>query len=392
MVVDTLLDRLPPWVGEETPDSALVLHSHCTLVRNLADFPFPNRCSDEEKLAVTNRVVALLDSLNMLANGRYYALQDLTPGERRFLAERNLVTIDLLGAHGPRGVYVTDDQRLSIMVNSNDHLCMRVMLPGLQLDEAWSQLNLVDDTLSGVLDYAYSERLGFLTAGLGHVGTGLKAGVMLHLGALADLGSIDAQAKRARDQHLFFFGIKAGASGREANTGLAPRQKGFPLASAHEAHEPGSLYSDIGGALCCEFAETLGDLFLLVNQSTLGVTEAETIYQVRQCASDLAALERQARGSMLESSRAMLEDRVGRSQGIASGARLLEFPEAVGLLSSLRLGVDSGLIDNLSLRAVNGLMLHAQGGHLRMESGKEGSARATSAQRADLFRRTTTNS
>lgn len=68
------------------------------------------------------------------------------------------------------------------MVNGAAHLCLRVVMPGLQLQEAWMRLSsALDDALS-VLDYAWNETLGFLTGDIRLLGTGLKAGFwLMHL-------------------------------------------------------------------------------------------------------------------------------------------------------------------------------------------------------------------
>jgi len=87
MMIDTLLEKAPQWTGGDTPENGRVVMSQCSLVRNLADFPFPARCNEEEKAAVVERVMAVLDNLNLLAEGRFYNLQDLDAAGTRLLSE-----------------------------------------------------------------------------------------------------------------------------------------------------------------------------------------------------------------------------------------------------------------------------------------------------------------
>ena len=42
---------------------------------------------------------------------------------------------------------VGENETLSIMVNEEDHLRIQVLRSGLQLEEAWEQINAVDDQL-----------------------------------------------------------------------------------------------------------------------------------------------------------------------------------------------------------------------------------------------------
>ena len=179
MAVTTLAEKIPGWLTEEAPASPCAVASCCTVTRNLADFPFPGACSPEEKQQVVDRIHGVLDGLSLLSSGDYFSFDDLTPSDVRFLAERGLVTQELMGAEGPRAVYVSDDQGLSVQVNSVDHLQVRTLASGCKPQEAWARLNLMDDTLGGMLDFAFKSRLGYLTTNLGHVGTGLLTSVVM---------------------------------------------------------------------------------------------------------------------------------------------------------------------------------------------------------------------
>ncbi len=387
MVVDTLLDKMPAWLAEDGgADTSVVLATQCTLVRNLADFPFPHRCSDEDRHAVETRVVATLDSLNLLSSGRYYSLQELSGKEQRFLAERRLITQDMLGAKGAHGVYVGEDQSLSLMVNGEDHLCIRAIRAGVQPQEAWAQVNLLDDTLAGTLDFAYDERLGFLSAALAHVGTGLKISAVLHLPALSISNRLGEAASIASAQHMVLAGMKTSG----ANRRLSAAQSGGARARAiaeYEDTSAQSLFTDVDGAIAGPLNESAGDLFFIVNQSTLGFSEEEIAFQARQAAADIAELEKTAREELLRDIPRGIEDQAGRARGIAGGARLLSFPEALSLLGGIRFGCNMGIIRDVSILTLNELLLSAQGAHLELARGHDGDALTLSMERADLFRR-----
>jgi protein arginine kinase len=386
MVVNMLPDKLPQWLIDDAPEGAAAVLCQCSLARNLSDFPFPARCTEDEKRVIEARVLGVLDGLNLLSTGHYYSLPDLTSRERRFLAERRLITFELLTARGPRGVYLSEDQSLSIMINALDHLCVRVLKPGLQFQEAWAQLNLVDDTLSGVLDYAFDDRLGFLTASLGNVGTGLKAGALMHLPALGLTGKINERAEGAAAQRLVLTGMRAGALDEQTDP-EALRRGALQAPVTVENNREQSLYTDMDGALSCPLNETVGDLYLLVNRGTLGQSEEETIFLVRHAAGEILSEEREARTKLLRDSLRGIEDQVGRARGLAGGARLLGFSEALSLLSSLRLGVEAGLLNDVGMHQINELLLASQAAHLEVARGHDCDALALSMDRADLFRR-----
>jgi protein arginine kinase len=370
MLLDTLQEKAPSWLSGDAPEASGVLISQCSVARNLSDFPFPARCTSEEKRAILDRVVTVLDNLNLFASGQFYSFVDLDEQSIQFLAERRLVTYDLVKGTDYRGVYVSDDQTLSIMVNGADHICMRVLLPGLQVQDAWAKLNLMDDTLSSVLDFAYNDRLGYLTSGLGILGTGLQASGMVHLPCLACSGKITTHVAVAKERRMSLSGLMTGV----------PVEAG----TSADVNTAGALYSDMSGGMRCSASETQGDLYLLSNQHTLGVSEEELIFYVTDTASNILKDESESRENLLRESPRAVSDRVGRAQGTAASAHLLEFEEGLGLLSSLRLGVAAGLAPTLSIELLNSLLIRSQSAHIEMAEGGHGLE--LSMQRADLFR------
>jgi len=50
------------------------------------------------------------------------------------------------------------------MINEEDHLRIQVLRSGLQLEDAWEQINQIDDRLESKLDYCFHPRFGYLTA------------------------------------------------------------------------------------------------------------------------------------------------------------------------------------------------------------------------------------
>lgn len=380
MAMDTLMEKLPAWLLRRGPESGVAVLCHGSLARNLSDFPFPGRCTDDEKKAVESRVMSVLDRLSLLTTGQYYSLQEISSTEARFLAERCLITYEMLCAKGPRGVYVAEDQTLSIMVNGVDHLCVRVLESGTQLQEAWAHLSLMEDTLHSMLDFSYHERLGFLTAALNCVGTGLKAGVLLHLPALTMTNAITHAMESASAQHLLLSGVRLGGGPESGKAGL----ESYDSPMGHDTDE--ALYTDMDGALRTAVTQTAGDLYVLVNRSTLGLSEAEIVFNVRHAATAIAKEEKAAREALLQEGSRSLEDKAGRARGVAGNARLLGFNEGVTLLSALRLGVDMGVMPALDLNQVDELLMASQGAHIEIHKGKPCDALALSMARADLFR------
>lgn len=368
MTLDALLATPPPWLSADVPHAAFALWSSCALSRNFADFPFPARCSPEEKQLVEQRVLAALDSLNLLHSGSYYSLESLSPRQRQLLAERQYVTPALLAGHGPRGVYVSADKRFTILVNGEDHLCLRTLVPGLQLEEAWAQLNLADDTLNSGLDFAFDPKYGYLTSALDAVGTGLTVSVLLHLAASERVGGLSILALALEKNKVGLHGIVLSRPGE------------LPEARIEER----CLLSEANGVPHRDPVGTAGAWYLLVNARTLGLAEEELVFQLRQAAIGLVEEEKQARDRLMHDNRDALEDFVGRAHGLASNARLLEFPEGFEWLSALRLGVERGLETHHTIGSLNRLLLQSQSAHVAQA--QNDGTQPLGAGRAALFR------
>jgi protein arginine kinase len=252
-----------------------------------------------------------------------------------------------LEGSGPRGVYVSGDQSVSIVINGEDHVSIRARASGLQLRETWARVNAIDDDLSRSLNYAFHERLGYLTASVGKVGTGLEAAVVLHLSGLA-------------------------MSGDRVNLDEAAAKR--EVAIGPERCVMDMLYN---GFTNC---------FRAANRSTLGRSEEETLLHLKHLVGELVEWEKETRRRSLSEELPRLEDSVARALGVARSARLMEFDEAAALVSSLRLGAATGLIKDYPLAMLDQLLLDAQPFHVRLRAGRNCDEATLSEERAKLFR------
>src|ERR671923_241435 len=61
----------------------------------------------------------------------------------------------------------------------------------------------------------------------------------------------------------------------------------------------------------------------------------------------------------------LLRDRVSRAYGTLCSATMMTSEETMDLLSSVRLGVNMGLLDDVTIGTVNELFIHTQPAHLQ---------------------------
>ncbi|MCZ4150251.1 ATP--guanido phosphotransferase, partial [Escherichia coli] len=137
-----------------------------------------------------------------------------------------------------------------------------------------------------------------------------------------------------------------------------------------------------------EGSEAMGNLFQISNQITLGQTEQEVIDNLHGVVLQIIEHERTARKRLMTDSRLRITDRVMRSYGILSYAAVMDSKEAAQRLSDVRLGVDLGLLDGLSIPVMNELNVMTQPGFLQKTFGEDMRADERDIYRAQLIRDT----
>jgi len=336
------------WLQTRGPEAEIVFSTRVRLARNLQGIPFTLRATPAQQREVVSLVKVAARRIPDLAESAVVDFRDLSSTDRQFLAERYLVSQEMAQGAGERAVLVGPHENVSLMINEEDHLRMQTRRSGLQLSEAWGALDHIDNLLDAQLDFAFDDTLGFLTACPTNTGTGLRASVMVHLPALVLTRAISDVLSGASQMRLAVRGM----------------------------HGEGS--------------EAVGDFFQVSNQVTLGVSEAEVLTLTDQLTRDIVNHERTAREQLMSERRTFLEDRVGRAMGILTHCQMIGVREALERLSDLRLGVALGLVPQVTVDAINELLIEIQPAHVQKRSEKHLDPEARDVARAALIRRVLT--
>jgi len=344
MNLDNLTHTSGEWLRGTGPESDIVVSSRIRLARNLAAFPFTNRASAYQKAEIEALLRDRIGKLDVQPPLAYVNVGSLSTLDRQFLVERQLISRELASAEGPRAVAFDDRESISLMVNEEDHLREQVMRSGFALDEAWQDIDRMDDLLEQRLTYAFSEEFGYLTACPTNVGTGMRASVMLHLPALVWTKQIEKVFRALQKINLAVRG----------------------------------LYG--------EGSRASGDFYQISNQVTLGKSETGILNEIREVIPQIITYERQARTTLLRESRQGLHDRVSRAYGTLCSATMMTSEETMDLLSSVRLGINLGLIDDITKATVNELFIHTQPAHLQKLMGASLDGEERNAARARYLR------
>ncbi len=322
----------------------IAVSSRVRLARNVADAPFPTRATAAERRRIWQRLRAALVSLPSLQLCVARGNEDIPEAEARLLVEQHLASREFAQRRPGGGLVLSADRRLSVMVNEEDHLRMQSLAEGLALEAAWRRMDALDRELEERLPMAFSPRWGYLTACPTNVGTGLRASVMLHLAGLAMVGEMP-QVVRGIQQ-----------------LGLAVR------------------------GIWGEGTDALGNMYQISNQATLGLSEEELIQELARAVGEVIQHERNARARLLADHPVILRDQVGRAAGILGHAHKITTQEALGLLSTLRLGIESGIFDPPGGVTVDDMFLRVQPAHIQAMAGRELDAAERDVVRATMLR------
>jgi len=346
MKLEDLLSQPSEWLKGKGKHSDIVISSRIRLARNLEKVPFSHWASEEQKIQILKSVKPVILEHKLLKSHLFYTMDELDEVDRNLLIERQLISKEHIVKSIPaKAVAIKQDETLSIMINEEDHLRIQTIKSSFSLDEAWKIIRDLDKDIGKKLDYAFSDEWGYLTACPTNTGTGMRASVMLHLPGLVMTGKINKIL--------------------QVISKLSLTTRGF--------------YG--------EGSEASGNFFQVSNQVTLGNSEHEIIDNLKRVIIQIVEQEKQSRLRQLNSKRHFLEDKVWRAYGILSNAKVISSSETIDLLSSLRLGVNLGIVDNVDRELINELFMIVQPAHIQKIARKKLNSEQRDEKRAEILRK-----
>lgn len=290
------------WYTEPGSQSDVVICSRVRMARNLSDYAFPHKMSHDEARSMLDFCRDSRD--DVLRSGfDWLDVRQMSKENLGMLMEQRFISPKLFSDGEKSAVMLSKDETVQIMFNEEDHLRIQSLAPGFDLEKAYRLVNSIDDRLSQSMEYAFSPKLGYITACPTNIGTGVRASVMLHLPALSGTGKINE----------------------------------FVSAVTRLGIEIRGMYG--------EGSSIAGNVYQISNQITLGMDEEEIIRKFSSIACKIIEQERTLQNNIYASSGVKLQDKIMRSYGTLKYARLLTNSELLVLLSDIRLGVSCGVLD-----------------------------------------------
>ena len=296
------------WYEQPQVDNSVIISSRVRLARNLAGHPFPSRLTSSDAIVAIDEMKASVLGVSdpLTGNLAFVSLTGMTPNQLNELSERHVIspamTLISMNNSTQRGLIYNNEENISIMLNEEDHLRIQAIFAGQDLDTAYDTASQLDDIMSKRLEYAFDTEFGFLTSCPTNTGTGMRASYMLHVPLLESTGNLKVYADIIT-------------------------KAGFAIRGAHG-----------------EGSESLGGIYQISNQITLGKSEAETISSLKHLTNQLVEKELSVHEHVLKEFRYETEDAVCRAYGILTNCRKIGLNEATKHLSEIRLGNILGLI------------------------------------------------
>lgn len=332
------------WLGGGGEEEELVLSCRVRLARNLDRAPFPHRAGSTKKREVRGEVEKALLECAPMRSAIAFDMDAIPASDRMVLLERHLISLEMVQNHEMSALVVQKGERLSAMINEEDHLRLQSLESGLSIRKAFERIDELDDELDGRFAYAFSENLGYLTACPTNVGTGLRVSAMVHLPGIVHNNDLPQIIKGLNNVRLTVRGMYG------------------------------------------EGSNAMGNMFQISNGITLGLSEEDTVLGLESHLRKVLEFEKKARELLLRKARSLLEDRIYRAHGILRSARLVTSKEAMDLLSDVRLGVGLGVITDVGISKLNELLIMIKPMHLQELHGRPMSPEERDKVRADFIR------
>ena len=289
------------WYLQRGKDSDVVIDCKIMFSRNLRNHRF-NTKNLTEIQEIENEVKSKLQGIGY--NLKFIKIKDLDELTKRSMLEKGLIDETTIKNENT-SILVNDDENICIVLNSQDHIKIQVFNAGMELESTFNLAKEIDNKIDKIFDIAKSKKYGYLTSSPLDVGTGLKAVVTIHLPGLTMTGNIRKVA-------------------------IAMNNLGVSFSSKY-----------ISGQ------ENIGDIYKIKNKQTLGISEDTIIKNLKAISEKMIEQERAAR-SILGKNQVELEDMVYRNFGTLVNARKLKWRETIKLMSSVKMGVDMGVIKEIS--------------------------------------------
>ncbi len=287
------------WYEKEAKQFSCVLSTRVRFARNLEDTPFPHRLLPEEAEGVFARVKDALKEEKIMA----VLFENLEHTVKQAYVQTHLASEALLCGRAGSGLILSEDGDVSIMINEEDHVRLQVFSPGSAVQESFDKAVAWCKKLEDKLPFAYRETLGYLTSCPSNLGAAMRISVMIHLPAMTMGGVMGSLTKSLNNAGFTVRGM-FGEGSRES-----------------------------------------GAIYQISNQMSGAKDPKRILREFLQMLAQVEENEKKAREGLITADEMGMTDRVYRALGTLKYARKMSYGEFISLYSTLRFGMEAGIVE-----------------------------------------------
>ena len=299
----------------------VIISTRARLIRNLADFPFPVKMSDDDK----ERVQALVyDAFSASNEWHFLDMSRISEPGRQILSDKNILK-DAKKANCTGCVLNYADESLACLVNESDHIKVSAFVAGLDCEKAMEKVYKTDEFLQEKLQFAASIDFGYLTSHIKDAGTALKFSLRIFIPAIVLSGQFDSVVALAHEKKL---AIK-------------------PVFKSEE------------------IADFSNCLFDLTTSSSAEGTEFDQMAVIQSAGQVILKTERKIQREFADNNPTVVLNFFKQSYSRAMNSLLLSYEEAVSIISAVKWGLQLNLITGITEHELNALYYSTKDGHLK---------------------------
>ncbi len=269
------------------------ISSRIRIARNIVGYPFCDKMSDEQFSEMIDKVRGALGS-----EFRYINFSSLPTNKKKAYVEQHIVSPEFSVSKHKTALFLNKDGSIAIMVGEEDHIRIQAFSKDLALDTAYAQAAGVERLLEKSLEFLFDDKYGYITKCPTNLGTGLRASVMMFLPATVNASTVSVIASELTKRGMVIRGVYG------------------------------------------EGSSSLGSLYQISNNVTLGASEEDIISKVKENAERFALTEDSYEIKNFNSAPDVYKDLFMRSLGILRSAHIMSTAEATELLIKVKQGIN----------------------------------------------------
>lgn len=298
----------------------VAISTRARLVRNLADFPFSLKMTDDDRERVQSLVYDAFFANGNFENWRFIDMNQISESGKLILRDKNILDEECTSA-----IINYDDESSCCLVNGCDHVKLISFVSGLDCEKTMEKVYKTDEFLQEKLQFAASIDFGYLTSQIKDCGTGLKFSVRIFIPSIVLSGQLESTVSLVRSKKL----------------SIKPVFKSEQIA---------------------DFSNCLFDIS---TTSSAEGSELDQMAGIQSVVSVILKTERKIRSEFADNNPTVVLNFFKQSYSRAIYSLLLSYEEAVSIISAVKWGLQLKLIKGISETELNGLYYRVKDGHLK---------------------------